>query len=394
MRKKTVRDVDVRHKRVLVRVDFNVPLDRERGEVLSDSRLRAALPTIRYLQEQGARIVLCSHLGRPKGRDPSLSLAPVARRLSQLIEQEVKLTGCCVGREVQEAAHTLGPGQVLLLENTRFHPEEEANDPEYAKALASLAEVFVNDAFAAAHRAHASTVGVAAYLPAVAGLLMERELAFLGRALEPERPFAFILGGAKVSTKVGVIRRLLPKCDRLLIGGAMANTFLKAEGFSVGASMVEEEYVEEARRIMEEARGHKVQLLLPADVVVAEEVRPGARTAVVSVREVPKGWHIVDIGEMTAAAYARALEGMRMVVWNGPMGVMEIDAFATGSRRIAQAIAQLTDAVTIAGGGETEAVIEALGLADKFSHVSTGGGATLEFLEGKQLPGIAALQDA
>ncbi len=394
MAKRTVRDIDVHNRRVLVRVDFNVPLDRERAEVLSDSRLRAALPTIRYLQEQGARVILCSHLGRPKGRDPALSLAPVARRLSQLLGQEVRLAPCCMGPAVQEVAQALAPGQVLLLENTRFHPQEEANDPEYAKVLASLAEVFVHDAFAAAHRAHASTVGVAHYLPAVTGLLMERELRFLSRALEPDRPFALVLGGAKVSTKVGIIRRLLPKCDRLLIGGAMANTFLKAEGYQVGASAVEDDYLQEARHIMEEARGQKVQLLLPADVVVAEAVRPGARSALVSVREVPKGWHIVDIGEMTAEAYARALAGVRMVVWNGPMGVAEIDAFALGSRRIAQAIAHLSEAVTIAGGGETEAVIEALGLADKFTHVSTGGGAMLEFLEGRELPGIAALLDA
>jgi phosphoglycerate kinase len=390
---KTVRDIDVRGKRVLVRVDFNVPLDREKGEVLSDSRIRAAIPTIRHLQEQGSRVILCSHLGRPKGHDPSFSLAPVAKRLSQLIGQEVKITSCCVGREVEEAVQTLAPGQVILLENTRFHGEEEANDPNYARALASLADVFVNDAFAAAHRAHASTAGVAAYLPAVAGLLMEREVRFLTQALDPERPFALVLGGAKVSTKVGVIRRLLPKCDRLLIGGAMANTFLKAEGYNIGASAVEDDYLDEAHRIMEEARDYKVQLLLPADVVVAEEPKAGARSACVSVRDVPKGWYIVDIGDMTAEAYVRALVGARTVVWNGPMGVAEVEAFAAGSRRIAQAIAQLRDATTIAGGGETEAIIEALGLTPMFTHVSTGGGATLEFLEGKVLPGIAALMD-
>jgi phosphoglycerate kinase len=289
---------------------------------------------------------------------------------------------------------SLGPGDVLLLETVRFHPEEEKNDPEFARALARLADVFVNDAFAAAHRAHASTAGVAAYLPAVAGLLMEREIANLSRALEPERPFAAVIGGAKISTKIGVLHNLLQRADRLLLGGGMANTFLKAEGFPVGDSLVEDDYLEEARRIMAEARERGVRLLLPSDVIVADRVAADAGTRRVSVREVPAGWHIVDIGDTTLDVFARALEDCRTVVWNGPVGIMEIEPFARGSWRLAGIIAGLKGAVTIVGGGETAAVVEALGLVDSFTHVSTGGGATLEFLEGKELPGIAVLADA
>ncbi len=394
MAKKTVRDIDVRGKRVLVRVDFNVPLETQTARVLDDARIRASLPTIAYLQEQGARIVLCSHLGRPKGRDESLSLAPVARRLSELLGRHVPLAPDCVGPETEAMVASLGPGDVLLLENVRFHPEEEKNDPEFARALARLADVFVNDAFAAAHRAHASTAGVAAYLPAVAGLLMEREIANLSRALEPERPFAAVIGGAKISTKIGVLHNLLQRADRLLLGGGMANTFLKAEGFPVGDSLVEDDYLEEARRLMAEARERGVRLLLPSDVIVADRVAADAGTRRVSVREVPAGWHIVDIGDTTLDVFARALEDCRTVVWNGPVGIMEIEPFARGSRRLAKIIAGLKGAVTIVGGGETAAVVEALGLVDSFTHVSTGGGATLEFLEGKELPGIAVLADA
>jgi len=392
--KKTVRDIDVRGKRVLVRVDFNVPLETQTARVLDDARIRASLPTIAYSQEQGARIVLCSHLGRPKGRDESLSLAPVARRLSELLGRHVPLAPDCVGPETEAMVASLGPGDVLLLENVRFHPEEEKNDPEFARALARLADVFVNDAFAAAHRAHASTAGVAAYLPAVAGLLMEREIANLSRALEPERPFAAVIGGAKISTKIGVLHNLLQRADRLLLGGGMANTFLKAEGFPVGDSLVEDDYLEEARRLMAEARERGVRLLLPSDVIVADRVAADAGTRRVSVREVPAGWHIVDIGDTTLDVFARALEDCRTVVWNGPVGIMEIEPFARGSRRLAKIIAGLKGAVTIVGGGETAAVVEALGLVDSFTHVSTGGGATLEFLEGKELPGIAVLADA
>ncbi|GBD13772.1 Phosphoglycerate kinase [bacterium HR24] len=394
MAKKTVRDIDVRGKRVLVRVDFNVPLETQTARVLDDARIRASLPTIAYLQKQGARIVLCSHLGRPKGRDESLSLAPVARRLSELLGRHVPLAPDCVGPETEAMVASLGPGDVLLLENVRFHPEEEKNDPEFARALARLADVFVNDAFAAAHRAHASTAGVAAYLPAVAGLLMEREIANLSRALEPERPFAAVIGGAKISTKIGVLHNLLQRADRLLLGGGMANTFLKAEGFPVGDSLVEDDYLEEARRLMAEARERGVRLLLPSDVIVADRVAADAGTRRVSVREVPAGWHIVDIGDTTLDVFARALEDCRTVVWNGPVGIMEIEPFARGSRRLAKIIAGLKGAVTIVGGGETAAVVEALGLVDSFTHVSTGGGATLEFLEGKELPGIAVLADA
>jgi phosphoglycerate kinase len=392
--KKGLRDIDMRGRRVLVRVDFNVPLEPSGGRVLDDSRIRASLPTIRYLQEQGARIVLCSHLGRPRGRDPALSLAPVARTLSELLGRPVPIAPCCIGAEVEAMVAALGPGDVMLLENVRFHPEEEENDPAYARALSRLADVFVNDAFAAAHRAHASTAGVAAHLPAVAGLLMEREIANLSRALAPERPYAAVIGGAKVSTKMGVLRNLLGRADRLLLGGGMANTFLKAEGFDVGASLVEDEYLEEARRIMEEARQRGVRLLLPSDVVVADRLAADAQSRRVSVKEVPPGWQIVDIGDTTLEVFAHALADCRTVVWNGPMGVMELEPFARGSRRLAGAIAGLRGAVTIVGGGETAAVVEALGLTDRFTHVSTGGGATLEFLEGKELPGIAALQDA
>ena len=394
MRKKTVRDVDIKGKRVLLRADFNVPLDPQTGKVLDDSRLRATLPTIDYLRQQGARVIVCSHLGRPKGRDDSLSLRPVAERLSELLGAAVETTGCCLGPAVEEAARSLAAGQVLLLENLRFHPEEESNDPQYAKALACLGQVYVNDAFAAAHRAHASTAGVAAYLPAVAGLLMEKEIDYLSQALaNPERPYAAVIGGAKISTKMAVLATLLERVDRLLIGGGMANTFLKAEGFNVGQSLVEDDYLEQARGIMELAAERKVMLLLPTDVIVAERFDADAKAKRVSVRQVPEGWRIMDIGETTIAVFARALEGCRTVVWNGPMGVIEFGAFAHGSHRLAGVIVNLEGATTIVGGGETAAVVEQMGLQDRFSHVSTGGGAALELLEGKELPGVKALLD-
>ncbi|TMG01305.1 MAG: phosphoglycerate kinase [Chloroflexi bacterium] len=420
MRKKTVRDIDVNGKRVLVRVDYNVPLDA--GKILDDSRIRATLPTISYLREQQAKLILMSHLGRPKGRrDEALSLRPVAKRLGELLggeaslrrpgvdhgdtpspesgaslrEARVQMTDCCVGAEVQRAAHSLGEGEILLLENLRFHPEEEANDREYAKALASLGEVYVNDAFGTAHRAHASTEGVARLLPAVAGFLMEKEIEFLSRAVEnPERPYAAIIGGAKISTKMAVLEHLLSKVDKLLVGGGMANTFLKAEGFNVGESLVEDDYLEQAKNVMRHAEEKGVRLLLPADVIVAERSAADSPARRVSVKDVPEGWRIMDVGETTIDVFARALQDCRMVVWNGPMGVIEMAPFAHGSHRLAGVIANLGEATTIIGGGETAAVVEQVGLASRFSHVSTGGGASLEFLEGKELPGVAALMDA
>lgn len=392
--KKTIGDIDVQGKRILLRVDFNVPLDPDSGGVVDDTRIRAALPTIEYLREREARLILCSHLGRPKGVDDSLRLAPVARRLSELLGSPVKMTDDSVGPQVEEAAQALGPGEVLLLENLRFNPEEEANDPDFAWTLASLAEVYVNDAFGTAHRAHASTAGVAAYLPAVAGFLMEKELTFLGKALaSPDRPFAAVIGGAKISTKMGVMENLLEKVDRLLIGGGMACTFLKAQGLEVGQSLVEEEHVEPARRIMERASQRGLMLLLPSDVIVSDRFEADARHQQVSVKEIPLDWQIMDIGEKTAEAFVNALRDCKTVLWNGPMGVIEFEPFSQGSHRLAEAIAGL-DATTIVGGGETVAVVERLGLQDKFSHVSTGGGAALEFLEGRELPGVAALEDS
>jgi phosphoglycerate kinase len=392
--KKTISDIDVKGKRILVRVDFNVPLDPDSGGVVDDTRIRAALPTIEYLRERGARLILCSHLGRPKGVNDSLRLAPVARRLSELLGSPVKMTDDSVGPQVEEAAQALGPGEVLLLENLRFNPEEEANDPDFAWALASLAEVYVNDAFGTAHRAHASTVGVAAYLPAVAGFLMEKELTFLGKALaSPDRPFAAVIGGAKVSTKMGVLENLLEKVDRLLIGGGMACTFLKAKGFEVGQSLLEEEFVGTARQVMERASQRGLTLLLPSDVIASDRFEADARRQQVSAEEIPADWQTMDIGEKTVEAFIDALRDCKTVLWNGPMGVIEFEAFSQGSHRLAEAIAGL-DATTIVGGGETVAVVERLGLEDKFSHVSTGGGAALEFLEGRELPGVAALEDA
>jgi len=391
--KKTIADIDVRGKRILLRVDFNVPLDPNSGDVVDDTRIRAALPTIEYLREREARLILCSHLGRPKGVDDSLRMAPVARRLSELLRSPVKTTDDCVGPQVEAAAQALGPGEVLLLENLRFHPEEEANDPDFARALASLAGLYVNDAFGTAHRAHASTAGVAAYLPAVAGFLMEKELTFLGKALaSPDRPFAAVIGGAKISTKMGVLENLLEKVDRLIIGGGMASTFLKGEGLEVGQSLVEEGYVETARQIMQRASQRGLALLLPSDVVVGDRFAADAGHRQVSVKEIPVDWQIMDIGEKTTEAFVDALRDCRTVLWNGPMGVIEFEPFSRGSHRLAEAIAGLK-ATTIVGGGETVAVVERLGLEGKFSHVSTGGGAALEFLEGRELPGVAALQD-
>jgi phosphoglycerate kinase len=388
--KKTVRTLDVAGKRVLVRVDFNVPL--EKGAVSDDTRIRAALPTIQYLLEHEARAILCSHLGRPKGKvEAKYSLKPVALRLGQLLDRPVEMAPDCVGPVVEEMASKIPRGGVLLLENLRFHPEEEANDAKFARALASLAEVYVNDAFGSAHRAHASTAGVTAYLPAVAGFLMEKELAFLGRALAaPARPFVAVLGGAKVSDKIEVIHNLLGKVDSLLIGGGMANTFLKAEGKAVGESLVENDKLAEARTLLRDG-GSK--LILPVDAVVADRLDDGAQMRTVRVDAVPAGWRILDIGPETTQRFIQHLSTAQTVVWNGPMGVFELESFAAGTFAIARALAGLSGATTIIGGGDSAAAVEQAGVAQHMTHISTGGGASLEFLEGKELPGVAALQD-
>jgi phosphoglycerate kinase len=390
MNKKTVRDVDVHGKRVLVRVDFNVPLDA--GKVADDTRIQAALPTIRYLLDREATVILCSHLGRPKGQvDDGLKMDPVAERLAQLLDQPVTKLDDCVGPEVESAVRQAGPGDVVLLENTRFHPEEKANDPEFAKKLAGLAELYVDDAFGSAHRAHASTEGVAHYLPAVAGFLMEKELEFLGRVLaEPEHPFVAILGGAKISDKIGVIENLLARVDAILIGGGMANTFLKAEGYDVGESLVEDESLEMARDLLQQA-GDK--LVLPVDVTVADRFDAQAFSQVVAAGNVPPGWRILDIGPRTLEIFQGHLEKARTVVWNGPMGVFEFPKFAQGTEAVARILANLPNATTVIGGGDSAAAVKRAGLDEKMTHVSTGGGASLEFLEGKTLPGVAALQD-
>jgi phosphoglycerate kinase len=387
--KKTVRDIAVKGKCVLVRVDFNVPL--ENGEVADDTRIRAVLPTIRYLLDRGAAVILMSHLGRPKGLvQEDLRLDPVGRRLSELLGQEVAKVDDCVGPEVERATKSLQPGQVLLLENLRFHPQEEENDQGFARQLASLADVYVNDAFGTAHRAHASTTGVTEYLPSVAGLLMERELQMLGDALaNPTRPFVAVLGGAKVSDKIGVIRNLLSKVDLLLVGGGMANTFLKAQGHQVGESLVEDDSLALAKDILAQAGG---KLVLPVDVVVADAFAYDANTQIVGVEQVPPGWRILDIGPRTVGLFEDRLRSAGTVVWNGPMGVFEFPRFAAGTTALASSLAS-APATTIVGGGDSIAALQQAGLAEKMTHVSTGGGASLEFLEGKVLPGVEALED-
>ena len=387
--KKTIRDTDVKGKRVLVRVDFNVPLAQ--GKVADDTRIRAALPTIQYLIEQGARVILMSHLGRPKGKvKEELRLTPVAERLAELLDRPVAMAVDCVGEEVEAAVDRLRPGDVLLLENLRFHPGEEANDPEFVSRLASLGEVYVNDAFGTAHRAHASTEGVAHRLPAVAGFLMEKELNFLSKALEsPEQPFVAILGGAKISDKIDVVDNLLGKVETLLIGGGMANTFLKAQGYQVGQSLVEEESLPLARELLDKA-GHK--LVLPVDVVVADRFDAEAESKIVNVEEVPAEWRILDIGPATVERFAQELSKAKTVVWNGTMGVAEFPRFAAGTQAIIEMLAK-SQATTIVGGGDTAAAVQQAGLVEKMTHVSTGGGASLELLEGKVLPGVAALAD-
>ncbi|MSQ27665.1 MAG: phosphoglycerate kinase [Dehalococcoidia bacterium] len=394
MAKQSIRDVDVRSKRILVRVDFNVPLDKATGEVADDTRIRAVLPTIRLLQEQSARIVLCSHLGRPDGRVvEALRLAPVARRLAALLGAAVVTADDCVGGDAEAAAAALPSGGVLLLENLRFHPEEERNDTAFARQLARLGDIFVNDAFGTAHRAHASTSGVAAFLPAVAGLLLEKELAFIGGALDrPQRPFVAVLGGAKVSDKIRVVENLLAKVDTLVIGGGMANAFLVAQGRDVGGSRVDSGDPGHARRALDRAKELDVRVLLPVDAVVAARFERDAECAIVPVDKVPVGWAILDIGPQSQTMYGAAVRAAKLVIWNGPMGVFEWPAFAAGTRSLAEAMGA-TSATTIVGGGETTQAVEEMGVADRISYVSTGGGATLEFLEGRVLPGVAALMD-
>ncbi len=394
MNKKTLRDVEVRDRRVLVRVDFNVPI--QEGRVTDDTRLRAALPTLQYLLDHGAAVILVSHLGRPKGKVvESLRMDPVAARLSELLGRPVRKLDDCVGPQVEEAVAAMQPGDVILLENSRFHPEERANDEAFARRLAALADLYVNDAFGSAHRAHATTEGVARAMraqgkPAVAGFLMEKELTYLSRATEaPDHPYVVILGGAKVSDKIGVIRNLLTHCDRLLIGGGMANTFFKAQGYAMADSLVEEEAVEDARALLEEAAE---KLVLPVDLVIADAFANDARRKTIPVGDVPDGWRVLDIGPQTLERFRDALEGARLVVWNGPMGVFEFPNFAQGTFALARLLAE-GDAVTIVGGGDSAAAVNQSGLADRFTHISTGGGASLEFLEGKTLPGVAALDD-
>lgn len=392
MAKKTVRDIDVRGKRVFVRVDFNVPLDQ--GRITDDLRIQAALPTIRYLLDHGAMVILASHLGRPKGPDAALRMDPVAARLGELLGRPVKKLDDCVGPAVEKQISAMRPGDVVLLENLRFHPEEEANDPAFAQALARLADVYVNDAFGTAHRAHASTAGITRYLPAVAGLLMERELVYLGKVLEhPARPFVVILGGKKVEDKIGVIRNLMRLASTMLIGGGMCYTFLKATGAAIGASLLEVEKLDLARDLLREADERGVTVVLPVDVVAAQKVAAGAPTRVVDARAIPDGWIGVDIGPRTIAAMSAPIAAAATILWNGPMGVFEIPEFAEGTRAIAKAVAE-SRAESVVGGGDTAAAVEQFGLADKITHVSTGGGATLEFMEGKTLPGVAALLDA
>ena len=394
--KLAVSDLEVKGKRVLVRVDFNVPLDKKSGAIRDDTRIRASLPTIQHLVSKGARVVLMSHLGRPDGKVvPAMSLAPCAQRLSELLKKPVAMAKDCIGPEVEAQAEALQDGDILLLENLRYHPEEEANEAGFAKQLSSLGELYVNDAFGTAHRAHASTEGVTRFLsPCAAGLLMLKEMEYLGKALEsPERPFVAILGGAKISGKIDVIENLLDKVDTLLIGGGMMYTFYKAKGFEVGKSLLEAEKVELARSVMEEAKEKGRRFVLPVDVLVSDSLEPTAQTKVVAATAIPEDWYGVDIGPESIKAFSVEIQKAKTVVWNGPLGIFETEAFAQGTLAIAQALAEATqkDVTTIVGGGDSAAAVAQAGLEDQVSHVSTGGGASLEFLEGKTLPGVAAL---
>ena len=394
MAKKTVRDVDVAGRRVLVRGDFNVPLSKDSGCVSDDTRIRAALPTIEYLIQQKAKVILVSHLGRPKGKvDEKYRMDPVAERLSELLGRPVQKVDEAVGEVPQSAVEQMQDGDVLLLENVRFYPEEEKNDENFARMLASLADVYVNDAFGTAHRAHASTQGVTEFLPAVAGFLMENELDMLGRLLaNPESPFVAIIGGAKVSDKIAVLSNLMDKVDTLIIGGGMANTFLKAQGFDMGKSLLEVDKLETAKNLMKKAKSKGVQLLLPVDVVAAPGAAPDAEPATVAVDKIPPDFMALDIGPETLARFAAALKNARTVFWNGPMGVFEMKPFAKGTEGIARELSQV-EGITVVGGGDSVAAVKQAGVADQISHISTGGGAALEFLEGKELPGVVALLD-
>ena len=392
--KKTILDVDVAGKKILLRCDFNVPQDKETGAITSDKRIVAALPTIRYLLEKKAAVIACSHLGKPKGEwKAKLSLAPVAQRLSELLGQEVIFAKDIVGEDAKTKAAALQGGQIMLLENLRFDPREEKNDPSFAEELASMAELYVSDAFGTVHRAHASTAGVAAYLPAVSGLLVAKELEVMGGALNnPKRPFVAVLGGAKVSDKIGVINNLLDKADTIIIGGGMAYTFAKAQGGSIGKSLCEEDKLDYAREMIAKAEKNGVKLLLPSDTMAADDFSNDAKRQVVSTMAIPDGWEGMDIGPDTIRMFCDAVKGAGTVVWNGPMGVFEFENFAAGTRAMAQALAD-SGAITIVGGGDSAAAVEQMGFADKITHISTGGGASLEFLEGLELPGVACLLD-
>ena len=393
MNKKTVKDIDLKGKKVFVRCDFNVPMD-ENQNITDNARIVGALPTIKYLLEQNCKIILASHLGRPKGEfKPEFSLAPVAKELSKLLGQEVIMAKDVIGEDACEKAANLKEGEILLLENVRFHKEETDNDPEFCKKLASMAEVYVNDAFGTAHRAHASTTGIASYLPAVSGFLIEKELQFLGNAVNnPERPFVAILGGAKVSDKIGVIDSLLEKVDTLMIGGGMAYTFFKAQGYEVGNSICEMDKLDLAKEAMEKAEQKGVKLMLPVDTKVGKEFKPDTESKIVSYTEIPADWEGFDIGPETIKMFEDELRKAKTVVWNGPLGLFEFDQFAIGTNAIAKVLSEI-DATTIIGGGDSAAAVKKAGLEDKMTHISTGGGASLEFLEGKKLPGIEALMD-
>jgi phosphoglycerate kinase len=393
MNQKTVRDIDIRGKRVLVRVDFNVPIDFETGAIVDDTRIRAVLPTLNYLLDKRARPVLCSHMGRPKGKKPRLSLAPVANRLSQLLNLPVKMADDCIGPEVEEAAQSLDAGQVLLLENVRFHPEDEKDEPTFAQALSRLADIFVNDAFSVCHRSHASTVGITKYLPSVAGFMLEKELDTITRAIDnPSRPFTAVIGGKKVGDKMGIIENILDKVDSLLIAGGMGSTFLKSLKYDMGQLAVEEEAIGLAQELVDEAIRKGVHLLLPIDVVVADRLEPKSKSKTVSIANVPQGWHVMDIGPRTIEAFLPKLRKSKTVIWNGPVGAFEFPKFQKGTKAIATTLASLdATTTTVVSGGSIAEAVEELGLVRKMTHVSIGGGATLRLFEGKVLPGVASL---